>query len=118
MRFIVVSSSRKHKKRKNKKSPRSEKDVRSVRQRRRAKRVLGFQLMSVIHEVDETVEMDDASFCSSSISMETEGSIRWLSGLKIALFIIWFGRKFSILFLGTSKQRLLFLFLGGGGRGW
>ena len=103
MRFIVVSSSRKHKKRKNKKSPRSEKDVRSVRQRRRAKRVLGFQLMPVIHEVDETMEMDDATSCSSSIFMETEGSVRWQSGSKLTLFInmVRFGRKSSILFFGT-----------------
>ena len=104
MRFIVVSSSRKHKKRKNKKSPRSEKDVRSVRQRRRAKRVLCFQLMAVIHQVDETMEMDDASSCSSSVSMETEGSVRWHCDFKLALFIIWFGRKSSILFLGTSNM--------------
>ena len=91
MRFIVVSTSRKHKKRKNKKPYRSEKGVRSVRQRRRAERFLCFQLMPVIHEVDETMELDDASSYSSSISMETEGSIRWLSGSNLALFyyLVW-----------------------------
>ena len=112
MRFIVVSSSRKHKKRKNKKSSRSEKDARSVRQRRRAKRVLCFQLMPVIREVDETMEMDDGSSCSS-VSMETEGSVRWLSGFKLASLLFGLSES-SILFLETSKQVLLFTFW----RGW
>ena len=78
MRFIIIS--KKHKKRKNKKSSRSEKDVHSVKQRRRAKKTLRFQIMPVIHDLDETMQLDDASSCCSSASMEIEGIVHWLCG--------------------------------------